>query len=151
LENDLSILLVSNDLDFSFHLRSFLGDILSRTHLRFTRSERETTTYLRGVGIYSNRFCYPFPDLLLVDIEDGVDSNLSLIQWVRQHAAFSLLPIILLTNGNNDLEIQDSFDVGANSFIVKRHEPERLHEVIVSILELKHVSISTSSPPPSFA
>lgn len=143
MENAFSILLVSNDLDYSFKLRSLLRDVLPRAHLRFARSDREATLYLRGVGIYGNRFCYPFPDLLLLDGEECVDESQGFIEWIRQRQSFSMLPLVVLGDTTSEEGSGGSYGAGANCFLVKREELESVREVISSIKELKQAWVAS--------
>ena len=55
-----------------------------------------------------------------------------MLKWVRSHAQFKALPIVVLTNSNQDEDIAKSYALGANSYLVKPAQFSSLCEMMRS-------------------
>src|SRR5947209_10539270 len=75
--------------------------------------------YLSGVSNYSDRKNYPFPYLLVVDLNLAAVPGMDLIKWVRGQPAMNDLVIIVLTASEQPQDEETAFALGANSFIKK--------------------------------
>jgi CheY-like chemotaxis protein len=75
--------------------------------------------YLTGRGVYADRSRYPFPGLVLLDLLLPKVSGLALLQWIRSQAAFSTLPVVVLTGSKNLDDIDQAYHFGANACAAK--------------------------------
>jgi CheY-like chemotaxis protein len=127
------ILLVENDKDFIYLLeRSFRrADI--RNPVKIARYGNEAILYLRGVGIYADRFSYPLPAFIILDMTNPDGSSIALLGWVRERAEFSQVPILVLAGTDQDYAVQQAFDRGANAFLLKQRDLSELTRAIASL------------------
>jgi CheY-like chemotaxis protein len=108
--------------------------------------------YLSGVPPYSDRKLYPFPYLIVVDLNLAAVPGMDLIKWIRGQPAMNDLVVIVLTASEQPQDEETAFALGANSFIKKlfRVEPlaaslKMLHEKMQEQLPAE----SAEPPPPS--
>ncbi len=70
-------------------------------------------------------FLDPF-DLLITDINMPQMDGYTLIQRIRDEDEFEEIPIIIISTEEEMKDKQKGFDVGANIYIVKPTEPEKM-------------------------
>lgn len=127
------ILLVENDKDFIYLLEQAFRKAEIRNPLKIARYGNEAILYLRGVGIYGDRKSYPLPAFIILDLTNPDGSSMALLGWIREHADFSAVPILVLAGSEDDAQVQQAFDRGANAFIVKAKELSDLTRAIVRL------------------
>ena len=87
--------------------------------LQVARDGEEAIQYLEGTGRFSNRAEYPLPDLMLLDLKMPKLNGFEVLQWVRSHPTLKGLRIVVLTTSEEDSDIDRSYQLGANAFLVK--------------------------------
>jgi CheY-like chemotaxis protein len=87
--------------------------------LYVVRDGEEAIAYLEGVGKYANRIEYPLPDLLLLDLKMPRMDGFEVLRWVRQRPGLSSLRVVVLTSSDHIRDVNQAYDLGANSFLVK--------------------------------
>lgn len=71
----------------------------------------------------------PLPILLLLDLKLPKKSGLEVVAWVRSQPPLKRLPIIMLTSSNQPEDIDQAYDLGVNSYLVKPANVEELIEM----------------------
>jgi CheY-like chemotaxis protein len=79
----------------------------------------EVIEYLEGEGKYSNRARFPFPDLLITDLNMPRMDGLEVLRWVRGHPEFSGLPVVMLSASGRDKEVRKAYRLGVNAYFQK--------------------------------
>lgn len=90
----------------------------------------ELLEYLRGQGGYRDSASYPKPALLLLDLNMPRKNGREALQEIRQDPGLRSLPVVILTTSRSAEDIQLSYEAGANSFITKPAEFQRLVEIM---------------------
>ena len=62
---------------------------------------------------------YPLPTVLLLDLNMPGTSGFEVLRWVRSHRRFKRLCVIILSASMRKEDVETSFDLGANAFLVK--------------------------------
>jgi CheY-like chemotaxis protein len=75
--------------------------------------------YLLGVAPFENRVQYPFPRLVLLDLEMPLMDGWGLLSHIRQISRWNNLPVIVLTGSPDPSAAKRARDQGANSFLTK--------------------------------
>lgn len=75
--------------------------------------------YLKGEAVYSDRERYPFPALVLLDLKIPRKSGIDVLKWIRLHPKFRRLPVTILTSSRHEKDINEAYEIGANSYLVK--------------------------------
>ena len=127
------ILLIENDKDFIYLLEQAFRKAEIRNPLKIARYGNEAILYLRGVGIYSDRSSYPLPAIIIVDLTNPDGSSMALLGWIRDHSQFSHVPILVLAAPNQEQEVQQAFDRGANALMPKHPDLAELTRALLSL------------------
>jgi len=87
--------------------------------VQVVRDGEEALAYLSGQAPFADRERHPLPVLMLMDLKMPRKSGLELLEWVRQQPGLKRLPIIVLTSSNQSPDINRTYELGANSYMVK--------------------------------
>lgn len=79
----------------------------------------DVVAYLEGSGKYARRDEFPLPDLLLVDLKMPRRDGFEVTAWVRRQPSLAALRIVVLTSSTDVRDINDAYQLGANSFLTK--------------------------------
>lgn len=75
--------------------------------------------YLFGREAYTDRDAYPLPDLILLDLKmPGLD-GFEVLRQIKGEPALRRLPVVILTSSREEGDLALTYDIGANSYIVK--------------------------------
>jgi two-component system response regulator len=89
------------------------------------RDGSQAMAYLKGEGEFCNRQQYPFPDLIILDINlPGMD-GFDFLKWLRQESGFSL-PVLVFTVSGCAEDKARALEEGAAGYFVKPKEFETL-------------------------
>ncbi len=89
--------------------------------------------YLSGEGQFANREEYPLPALLMLDLKLPRRSGLEVLMWLKQQPNLKRLPAIILTSSSETSDINQAYDLGANSFLIKPVSFQTLVEMVKTI------------------
>ncbi len=80
---------------------------------------KQALDYLFGAGAYAERRRYPLPDLILLDLKmPGVD-GFEVLRRLKADSTLRRLPVVVLTSSSEEGDLAASYDIGANSYLVK--------------------------------
>lgn len=115
-----TILLVEdNPVDILLMQRAFRSDTFANTSLQIVRDGDAAVLYLNGDGEYSDRARYPLPTIILLDLKLPRRSGHEVLGWLKQQPALKRLPVVVLTNSRQTLDVDRAYDLGVNSYLVK--------------------------------
>lgn len=130
------VLYAEDDENDAFFMRRAFGKLRHPPALRIVPDGRKAVDYLSGVGNFADRAAHPLPQLLLLDIKMPYLTGREVLTWVRQQPAFAQLPVVMLTSSTQTGDIEYCRKAGANAFLVKPSQAERLSELAQSIATL---------------
>ena len=110
----------------------------------------KTIDYLAGNGIYSDRARYPFPILLLLDLNMPRKSGWEVLEWLHHHPPSEPLGIVVLTGEKNIQIMNRAYKLGAHSFLVKPLQFEDFVNLIKCVREIQLDSEIDLHHSPSF-
>ena len=87
--------------------------------VQVVRDGEEAIAYLKGESKYANREEYPLPDLLLLDLKLPRKDGFEVLQWIRQQPDHHLLRVVVLTSSDDLQDVDEAYQLGANSFLSK--------------------------------
>ena len=67
----------------------------------------------------------PLPICILLDLKMPKVSGLEVLRRLKSHPRFSTIPVVVLTTSTEDVDIQEAYKLGCNSYIVKPVEFEK--------------------------
>jgi CheY-like chemotaxis protein len=119
MENHVHILLVEdNRMDVELTLDAFREARLMNT-VHVSPNGQTALDYLFGNGPYADREAYPLPNLILLDLKlPGID-GFEVLKRIKSAPVLKRLPVVILTSSREEGDRALSYDIGANSYLVK--------------------------------
>jgi CheY-like chemotaxis protein len=118
--NNLAIILLVEDnaMDVVLTLDAFKEAKL-KNKIYVTRNGEEALNYLFGRDKYSNRDEFPIPGLILLDLKmPGID-GFEVLRQIKSTEKLKRIPVIILTSSKEEGDRTLSYDIGANSYLLK--------------------------------
>jgi DNA-binding response OmpR family regulator len=101
---------------------------------RWVSSGDEAISYLCGDDAFADREKFPLPTLVLLDLNMPGTSGFDVLRWLRSHQMFHRTCVFVLSASMRKEDVEVSFDLGANAFLVK---PADLLELITLVRTLR--------------
>ena len=115
-----AILHVENDPDDIFITQRAFKKVGVSNPAPSVENGEQAVSYLLGKGKFENRKDYPLPSVILLDWNMPLMSGSDFLQWLRsQVGALRRLPVVVLTSSNNDADMRQAYELGANGYLVK--------------------------------
>jgi CheY-like chemotaxis protein len=95
----------------------------------------EVKEYLMGGGQYADRNRFPFPDLILLDIEMPRQDGLETLAWIQQQH-FPSLRIVMLSGSLDAKNIARALELGADYYQAKMSDADLLIRRLESLMVL---------------
>ena len=89
--------------------------------------------YLEGNGTYSDREQYPYPGLVILDINLPKVNGLQVLERIRSHERLQNLPVVMLTVSNSDEDVLRSYELETVVYIQKPVTSDNLTAVVQSL------------------
>jgi two-component system response regulator len=99
-----------------------------------THDGAETLDYLNGKGKYQGRDTKDLPRIILLDLKMPKVHGLEVLKHVRENQQTKYIPVIILTSSQDKKDIISSYELGANSYIVKPIDFLKFSEVVQQIV-----------------
>ena len=129
-----NVILMAEDDPNDILLFQRAGEIVSLMNpLHIVRDGEEAIGYLSGQAQYADRELYPLPVLLLLDLKMPRKSGFDVLHWLREQSGLKRLPAVILTSSGQISDINQAYDLGANSYLVKPASLDMLAQVIKSL------------------
>ncbi len=87
--------------------------------LRVATGGQAALDYLFGREAYADRALHPMPDLVLLDLKMPVVDGMQVLREVKAAPLLKRIPIVILTSSKEEGDRAMSYDLGANSYLVK--------------------------------
>jgi CheY-like chemotaxis protein len=129
-----SILLIAEDDDDDFYLaKAALEEAKVLNPFFRVKDGLELMSYLKGEGKFSEREKYPYPSLLLLDLNMPKLDGREALHIIKQDDNLKTLPIVVLTTSKSEEDIIKSYELGSNSFIRKPVSFDALVEIVKNL------------------
>ena len=114
-----NILLVEdNQMDVVLTLDAFREARL-KNMVNVTRNGQEALDYLFGRDKIADRNLYPMPNLILLDLKmPGID-GFEVLRKIKNTDKLKRIPVVILTSSREEGDRALSYDIGANSYLLK--------------------------------
>jgi two-component system, response regulator len=128
-----AILLVEdNPTDAELTLRALKkARVANEVHV--VRDGAEALEFLFATGAYASRAGAPHPRVVLLDLKLPKVDGLEVLRRVKGDAGTKTIPVIILTSSREERDLVASYELGANSYIVKPVESEKFFEAVNQI------------------
>lgn len=130
MSNQPPILLVEDNEDHVLLLRHAFQKAGITNPVQVANNGEDAVAYLEGKGRYSNWKEFPLPLIVLLDIKMPGMNGFDVLRWIRQQPGLKALRVAMLTSSDLGQEIKMAYDLGANVFLTKPVDLERLVEMV---------------------
>ena len=93
---------------------------------------QQAIDYVQGAGKFADREKFPLPCLVLLDLKLPYVMGLDVLKWIRQQPGPALMVVMLSASGE-DADIATAYRLGANAFLTKPSEADKLEDMIKAI------------------
>ncbi|NCP85324.1 MAG: response regulator [Bacteroidetes bacterium] len=112
------LLVEDNPMDVILTLDAFKEAKL-KNNVHVARSGEDALDYLFGRGKFSDRDAFPLPSLILLDLKmPGID-GFEVLRQIKNTDILKRIPVIVLTSSKEEGDRTLSYDIGANSYLMK--------------------------------
>lgn len=96
----------------------------------------DAALYLKGEGRFANRSKFPLPDLILLDLMMPLFNGFEFLHWLRNESVAPIrrTPVVVISSATSPQEIQRSYELGANSYVIKRSDWPEYKEQIAAVV-----------------
>jgi CheY-like chemotaxis protein len=128
-----TILVADDDPDDRLLIRDALEESRLCNNIDFVEDGVELMDYLHRRGKFSDRAGSKLPGLILLDLNMPRKDGREAIKEIKADPYLRLTPVIVLTTSKAEEDILRSYDLGANSFIVK---PVTFNDLVTVMTDL---------------
>lgn len=139
-----TILLAEDDENQFQLMKLAFGKIGEPNLVRRVRDGVEVIQYLKGESGFSDRDRYPFPSLLLLDIQMPLKDGFEVLGWIRSQPPYRRLIVAFLTSSSESHHIAHAYDSCANSYLVK---PPTFEGLVRMVKALRHYWLEMNAVP----
>ena len=114
-----AILVAEDDAQHAVLIRAALSAAGLANPVHLVEDGEQAVAYLAGTGAYADRARYPLPALVLLDLRMPVTSGLEVLAWLRARPGLERVPVLVLTASEEAADINEAFEAGADSYLIK--------------------------------
>jgi len=118
-KKSISILIAEDDEDDRMLTQKAFENSSLINRLMFVGNGEELMDYLDRRGVYFDKALYPWPDLILLDLNMPRKNGREALKEIKENPELRRIPVIILTTSKEQEDIVRSYDLGVNSYITK--------------------------------
>jgi two-component system response regulator len=122
------LLVEDNPTDAEMTLRALRRGNLAN-HITWVRDGEEALDFIFRNGSYSGR-PPENPRLILLDIKLPKVDGIEVLKQIKSDARTRVIPVVMVTSSAEGRDITDSYQLGANSYVVKPVDFEQFSETV---------------------
>jgi DNA-binding response OmpR family regulator len=102
--------------------------------------------YLQHKGQFADTKNFPPPSLVLLDLDLQAKNSIDGLRQIKAHPEMRRIPVLILTNSKSSKDMDDSYEMGANSFIMKPSSIDEYSDAMKVIYQywFENVELPTS-------
>jgi CheY-like chemotaxis protein len=118
-KKSLVILMAEDDDDDVFLARKALKDAKVLNVLKRVCNGQELLDYLHRKDKFADENEYPWPSIILLDLNMPIMDGKQALSLIKNNEKFKAIPVVILTTSSSEIDVLESYQLGANSYIVK--------------------------------
>jgi DNA-binding NtrC family response regulator len=126
--NKLNVLLADDDEDDRWLFEQALNDIKIKTNLSLFKNGKELMDYLLQIDIK--------PHLIFLDLNMPIKNGMECLLEMKKDANLKNIPVAIYSTSSSEKDIENTFISGANIYINKPSNFDKLKDVIEKVLQL---------------
>ena len=101
--------------------------------LFWVRDGAEALDFLRCTGAYAERNPAELPKLVLLDLKMPKVGGLDVLRYIKSDETSRTVPVLMVTSSNEERDVVECYQLGANGFVVKPVEFSNFTEAVAKI------------------
>ena len=93
----------------------------------------EALDFLFGTGTFEGRDMQHTPKVILLDLKMPKVTGMEVLEKAKSEPLTKSIPIVILTSSSEDPDIKRSYELGANSYIVKPVEFDNFSKTVADL------------------
>ncbi|MDB6125461.1 MAG: response regulator receiver protein [Pedosphaera sp.] len=130
-----TLLSVDDGEDDVFFMRKAVQQSGIDCMLEVANTGDQAMEYLSGAGLYKDRYAYPLPEVILLDIKMPGRDGFEVLGWIRKQSQLKTIPVVMLTNSEEPKDIERAYREGANSYLLKPHDFEEFQKELPILMK----------------
>lgn len=126
------ILLVEDNLGDVLLTKEAFRGFKIKNEIDVASDGEQAMNMLNRVGEYSD---YRRPDLILLDLNMPKKDGRETLSEIKNHPELKSIPVIIMTSSKAEVDVVKTYDLHANSYIVKPVDLEQFSKIVSSIEE----------------
>ena len=144
MENSMILVVEDNADDEALTLRALQKNNIGN-QVFVVRDGAEALDFLFCTGAYAERDPREVPEMILLDLKLPKVDGLEVLRRIRADKRTRLLPIVILTSSNEDQDLIEGYNNGANSYIRK---PVDFNQFVEAVRQLSLYWLVLNEAPP---
>ena len=95
----------------------------------------EAVAYMIGEGKFADRDKFPFPTLIITDLNMEQGDGFDVLEFLAHNPAWSVVPRIMFSGSAHDDDVRTAYALGASAYHVKSSSAAEIKQRIRSIIE----------------
>jgi two-component system response regulator len=130
MESPYVLLVDDNADDVALMLRVFTrAGVLGHHEIVVTRDGAQAVDFLLGPGAGA----HPLPKVIFLDLKMPRVDGLEVLRRVRADPRTRRVPVVVLTSSDEERDVRQSYDLGANSYVRKPEDATRFSEAVSAV------------------
>lgn len=117
----MGILLIEDSVQDEALITHALGQLDQETNVHTLQDGEEALAYL-----FPSAEDAPLiiPDVIFLDLKLPKVDGMTVLKTIKDDARLKLIPVVILTSSNQEVDVSKAYELGANSYVVKpiRHD-----------------------------
>jgi CheY-like chemotaxis protein len=131
--NHVPVLIAEDDPNDVFLLKRAFEKAGVNNPVVVARNGQEAIDYLNGSGKFIDRTVHPLPGLMFLDLKMPLVDGFDVLAWLHTRPMDSKVPVVVLSSSNQERDIKQARQMGADDYRVKPQQFEELLEMVREI------------------
>jgi CheY-like chemotaxis protein len=127
-----AILIADDNDDDAFLMENLFRKLRIPNPLHRVVDGEEAIAYFEGAGEYADRYRFPLPVIVLLDLNMPRRNGFEVLSWLRSHPSFQSVTAHILSASMRQVDVDKAMALGANAYIVKPSLLEELMELFAA-------------------
>jgi len=127
-----AILLVEDNEDDVFLMQRALQEAGVINPLHIVEDGQQAVDFLSGNGNFADRKGFSLPAVVFLDLKLPLKSGHEVLSWIRKQPNLESMVVVVLTSSEEPTDVSKSYQLGANSYLVKPPTVEQLRDLAKS-------------------
>jgi CheY-like chemotaxis protein len=118
-QNRKCVLIADDDADDRELIKVAFEENGAELEILFVENGEELIQYLHRLGKYGDEEKYPYPHLILLDLNMPKKDGREALRDIREDQHLKAVPIIILTTSTAAKDVAKCYELGVNSYMIK--------------------------------